>query len=124
MINICRIQQTPAGDVGSMPARQLPSVDARLLSSAAISQSDVCFTAELGMCRSRQDARPGAFGPGSNVAAHDGAVTALLPTLDGLFWLTAGTDSRVRQWDSLHHRCGSCVEQRAHSSVVSIFEDC
>jgi len=32
--------------------------------------------------------------------AHEGSVTAVLPTQDGLHWMTAGTDSRVRLWDS------------------------
>lgn len=36
--------------------------------------------------------------------AHDGAVTGLAPTLEGLSWLSAGTDSRVRMWDSVHYR--------------------
>jgi DNA excision repair protein ERCC-8 len=32
--------------------------------------------------------------------AHDGAVTGLAPTPDGLFWLSAGTDDRLRLWDA------------------------
>ena len=36
--------------------------------------------------------------------AHDGAVTGLAPTLEGLAWVSAGTDSRVRMWDSVHYR--------------------
>ncbi|KAK9817228.1 hypothetical protein WJX72_011350 [[Myrmecia] bisecta] len=38
------------------------------------------------------------------VTAHDGYVTAVLPTPDGLYWLSAGTDSRVRLWDTVYHR--------------------
>ncbi len=37
--------------------------------------------------------------------AHQGAVTAVVPTPDGLHLLTAGTDSRLRLWDATHwHR--------------------
>lgn len=34
--------------------------------------------------------------------AHDGRVTGILPTPDGLHWLTAGTDNRLRLWDAQH----------------------
>lgn len=41
--------------------------------------------------------------------AHEGAVTAVVPTPDGLYCLTAGTDSRVRLWDLRDNRCaGPC----------------
>ena len=40
----------------------------------------------------------------NNATAHEGSVTAVLPTPDGLHWVTAGTDSRVRLWDSLTFR--------------------
>lgn len=36
--------------------------------------------------------------------AHDGHVTAVKPTPDGLCWITAATDSRVRLWDALTYR--------------------
>ena len=54
------------------------------------------------MCRGPVEAEGGggrqpAAAPSSAVA-HDGRVTALLPTPDGLSWLSAGTDSRVRMW--------------------------
>ena len=35
--------------------------------------------------------------------AHDGRVTGILPTPDGLHWLTAGTDNRLRLWDAQHN---------------------
>ena len=41
---------------------------------------------------------------GQHVVTHEGAVTAILPTPDGLFWVTAGSDSRVRLWDCSTHR--------------------
>jgi hypothetical protein len=36
--------------------------------------------------------------------AHDGSVTGIASTPDGLFWVTAGTDDRVRLWDARTHR--------------------
>ncbi|KAK9791163.1 hypothetical protein WJX73_000510 [Symbiochloris irregularis] len=42
--------------------------------------------------------------PLPSVCAHDGSVTSILPSPNGLLWLTAGTDGRVRQWDSYNHR--------------------
>lgn len=36
----------------------------------------------------------------SCAVAHDGRVTAVQATPDGLHWLTAATDSRVRLWES------------------------
>lgn len=36
--------------------------------------------------------------------AHDGRVTGIMPSPNGLYWLTAGTDNRLRLWDSEHHR--------------------
>lgn len=38
--------------------------------------------------------------------AHQGACVGLMPTPDGLHWVSAGTDSRLRLWDSLswHNR--------------------
>lgn len=35
--------------------------------------------------------------------AHLGRVTGILPTPDGLHWLTAGTDNRLRLWDAQHN---------------------
>ena len=41
-----------------------------------------------------------------HAAAHPGgAVTGVAPTPDGLHWLTAGTDDRVRLWDAGTYRC-------------------
>ena len=37
--------------------------------------------------------------PAQHRQAHEGAVTAVVPTPDGLHLLTAGTDSRIRLWD-------------------------
>lgn len=42
--------------------------------------------------------------PTATSTAHDGRVTALLPTPDGLSWLSAATDSRVRLWSVPHFR--------------------
>ena len=45
---------------------------------------------------------------GSSAAvAHDGRVTAVQATPDGLHWLTAATDSRVRLWETDAFRRGS-----------------
>lgn len=38
----------------------------------------------------------------SAVRAHSGAVSCVMPTPDGLYWLTAGTDSSLRLWDAMH----------------------
>lgn len=35
--------------------------------------------------------------------AHNGRVTGILPTPDGLHWLTAGTDNKLRLWDAQHN---------------------
>ena len=53
----------------------------------------------------RQDAR-NARTPKLSVA-HEGSVTAVLPTTDGRHLLTAGTDSRLRLWDTSDYRCVS-----------------
>ena len=42
--------------------------------------------------------------PAQHRTAHEGAVTAVVPTPDGLQCLTAGTDSRLRLWDLHTHR--------------------
>ena len=42
-----------------------------------------------------------------HATAHEGAVTAVLPTEDGNHWITAGTDSRIRLWDSHNLRCAA-----------------
>lgn len=40
----------------------------------------------------------------SAAVAHDGRVTAVQASPDGLYWLTAATDSRVRLWESATFR--------------------
>lgn len=53
---------------------------------------------------SRKRSRNGAARKESTAAvAHDGRVTGILPTPDGLHWLTAGTDNRLRLWDARHN---------------------
>lgn len=44
------------------------------------------------------DEVPGATADTSSAIAHDGRITAVLPAPDGLSWITAGTDDRVRVW--------------------------
>ncbi len=52
----------------------------------------------------RKRSRNGAARKESTAAvAHDGRVTGILPTPDGLHWLTAGTDNRLRLWDTRHN---------------------
>ena len=52
----------------------------------------------------RKRSRNGAARKESTAAvAHDGRVTGILPTPDGLHWLTAGTDNRLRLWDARHN---------------------
>ncbi|KAK9909422.1 hypothetical protein WJX75_002005 [Coccomyxa subellipsoidea] len=41
--------------------------------------------------------------PAQHRTAHDGAVTAVVPTPDGMHCLTSGTDSRMRLWDLQHN---------------------
>ncbi len=36
--------------------------------------------------------------------AHGGSITGVLPSPHGLYWLSAGTDDRVRLWDALDYR--------------------
>ena len=58
-------------------------------------------------------------GVSNNTArAHQGAVTCVMPTADGLFWLTAGTDSRLRLWDEMywHRRISGCAD--THNSAI------
>ncbi len=57
-----------------------------------------------GMPWLRKRSRTGAARKESTAAvAHDGRVTGILPTPDGLHWLTAGTDNRLRLWDARHN---------------------
>lgn len=54
----------------------------------------------LVLCRKRaksEQAKKGA------AVAHSGRVTGILPTPDGLHWLTAGTDNKLRLWDAQHN---------------------
>lgn len=37
--------------------------------------------------------------------AHEGSVTGIAASSDGLSYATAGTDSRVRLWDADTYRC-------------------
>lgn len=53
---------------------------------------------------SRKPARSAVARKESTTAvAHDGRVTGILPTPDGLHWLSAGTDNRLRLWDARHN---------------------
>ena len=58
--------------------------------------------------------------------AHDGRVTGIVPSPDGLHWLTAGTDNRLRLWDSEHHRHLLVnYPQTFNSSMkVMLFQNC
>lgn len=57
------------------------------------------------------------------VRAHQDAVTCVVPTPDGLHWLTAGTDSRLRLWVSsvrvpaCARTCGSPQHLSMHGRV-------
>lgn len=63
---------------------------------------------------SSSGAGPGAGPPGHRMflpdkvtryaTAHGASITAVHPTPDGLFWLSAGTDDRVRLWDAMTYR--------------------
>jgi len=39
-----------------------------------------------------------------NKTAHDGAINSIVPTPDGLFWLTSGGDDHIRCWDASTHK--------------------
>ena len=54
------------------------------------------------------------------MTAHDGSVTAVAQTPDGLHWVTAGNDSRVRLWDARRCRCApsSCFRGPGGSAVT------
>ena len=59
------------------------------------------------LMRSREQPLEGIVGqnrPAQHRQAHEGAVTAVVPTPDGLYCLTAGTDSRIRLWDLSDNR--------------------
>lgn len=48
---------------------------------------------------------PGAQTPATIYAkAHESGITGLVPTSDGLFWLSAGNDDRVRLWNASNFR--------------------
>ncbi|KAI8472965.1 MAG: WD40-repeat-containing domain protein [Monoraphidium minutum] len=53
----------------------------------------------------RKRRRGGAGGADSarRAVAHDGGVTSILPTPDGLHWVTGGRDGRLRLWDAGDH---------------------
>ncbi|KAK9822022.1 hypothetical protein WJX74_001472 [Apatococcus lobatus] len=53
--------------------------------------------------RRHSQGRKGAHAP-KLAAAHEGSVTAIQPTTDGRHLLTAGTDSRLRLWDTCDYR--------------------
>ena len=57
-----------------------------------------------------------------SAVAHDGCVTAVNPTPDGLRWLTAGTDSRVRAWesDTFRYRCNA--EYHTDAAIMACME--
>ena len=48
-----------------------------------------------------------------SATAHDGSLTAVAPTPEGMSWVTAGTDSRVRLWDSARFRCEPAADSWA-----------
>ena len=71
------------------------------------SSCQTCYTALVHPCRQggRASSRTSSVPAHAAAAtAHDGSVTAVLPTPDGMYWLSAGTDSRVHLWDTLYHR--------------------
>ncbi|KAG7667760.1 putative WD repeat-containing protein ATCSA-1 [Nannochloris sp. 'desiccata'] len=54
--------------------------------------------------------RPKPQAPGAQTSAtiyaksHENGITGVVPTSDGLFWLSAGNDDRVRLWNASSHR--------------------
>ncbi len=74
---------------------------------AACTQQSYAVTAmtqTLSAFAARKRSRSAAARKESTTAVgHDGRVTGILPTPDGLHWLTAGTDNRLRLWDARHN---------------------
>ncbi|GAX76294.1 hypothetical protein CEUSTIGMA_g3739.t1 [Chlamydomonas eustigma] len=56
-----------------------------------------------------------------SLKSHDSAVLAVMPTPDGLHWLTLGSEGRLRQWDALtwHNRLVSYPSLRLTSNPAS-----
>jgi DNA excision repair protein ERCC-8 len=57
---------------------------------------------------STQRQHPGMASSQDRATAHYGTVTALTPTTDGFYLLSAGTDSRVKLWD-IESACNTLV---------------
>jgi DNA excision repair protein ERCC-8 len=55
-----------------------------------------------------QPVRPQAPGAQTNATlyakSHESGITGVVPTPDGLFWISAGNDDRVRLWNATSHR--------------------
>ncbi|ACO70274.1 predicted protein, partial [Micromonas commoda] len=93
-----------APDRGFIPAgpapltrRNVDSVPAHLFSDDAVRCGGSGWGGTSGGTLSRRRYRGGAYGDAAG--AHDGRVTALQITPDGLYLASAGTDGRVRVWD-------------------------
>ena len=74
------------------------------------------------ICRSRMH---GLYDTQQSSSAHEGSITAVRATADGLHWITAGTDSRVRLWDSSSFRLAAdllCFSQSLLLAFIAI--DC
>jgi DNA excision repair protein ERCC-8 len=104
-INRQRIPQAAAAAGSSQP--QPASTRNTPAKRRAANYSSGCSSAALQdnpLCD--EDAAGGSSGQSARQAAHEGAVTGILATLDGLNLITAGSDSRVRLWDReyLHHQ--------------------
>ena len=70
----------------------------------------ICVEGADHLCRGQQqEGIVGQNRPAQHRQAHEGAVTAVVPTPDGLYCVTAGTDSRIRLWDLQDNRLVCCT---------------
>lgn len=48
-----------------------------------------------------------------NPRAHRGAINAVLSSIDGQSWISAGTDDRIKLWDAYLHHKSLTIKQEA-----------
>jgi DNA excision repair protein ERCC-8 len=52
--------------------------------------------------------------------AHEGLVSCVMPSPDGLFWMTAGADNRLRLWDSSSWRRAVRGFRDTHNAAIRL----
>lgn len=72
----------------------------------------------------RQEACAGSNGDARQVYAHEGAITCIHATANALNYVTGGTDSRVRLWDSVQHHHQLVHYPATHNRAVRARQLC